>query len=86
MQFQFDNNELRPLIENVVETTLARVEASRPDSRLAYTESEAASLLGIPRHVLRDARLRGEIRASLVGKRLLYTTESLRQFLAEREV
>ena len=86
MQFQFDNNELRPLIENVVEMTLAHVEANRRDSRLAYTESEAAALLGIPRHVLRDARLRGEIRAALVGKRLLYTTQSLRQFLAEREV
>ena len=49
--------------------------------RLAYTEAEAASLVGVERHVLRDARLRHEIEASRVGKRIVYTRDELLRFL-----
>ena len=45
--------------------------------RLGYSEAEAAALLGIARHVLRDARLRGEITARKVGKQYLYSRQAL---------
>ena len=40
----------------------ARKPLSTLGDRLGYPEAEAAALLGIERHVLRDCRLRGEIR------------------------
>lgn len=52
--------------------------------RLAYPEAEAAMLLGVARHVLRDARLRGEIKATRIGKRIVYARDELLRFLARR--
>jgi rRNA-processing protein FCF1 len=80
-------NELRPLIEQVVTETLDRLEAERVrlSSRIAYTEGEAASLIGVARHVLRDARLRHEIEASRVGKRIVYTRDELLRFLQRQK-
>lgn len=46
-------------------------------SRVGYTEVQAAEALGLPRYVLRDARLRGEISASKVGKKYVYSREAL---------
>lgn len=75
--------ELRPLIEQVVTETMNRLEADRArlSSRLAYAEPEAAALIGVQRHVLRDARLRQEIEGSKVGKRIVYTRDELLRFL-----
>ena len=69
-----DDHALRRLIEATVEVTVERIEADRArlKSRLAYTEPEAAALLGVRPHVLRDARLRGEITATRIGKRVAY--------------
>ena len=75
--------EFRPLIEQVVTETMRRLEAERVklSGRLAYPEAEAAALIGVERHVLRDARLRREIEASRVGKRIVYTRDELLRFL-----
>ncbi len=79
----FDDAVLRPLIERIVAVTLDRLESQRQaiGDRLAYSEAEAAALLGIQRHVLRDARLRGEITGSRVGKGIRYERDELLQFL-----
>lgn len=45
--------------------------------RLGFTEEESARLLGLPKHVLRDARLRGEICAKRIGKRYVYSRATL---------
>ena len=37
--------------------------------RLAFTEPEAAALLGVKPHVLRDCRRRGELQGAKVGSR-----------------
>ena len=55
-------------------------------NRLAYSEPEAASLLGCRPHVLRDARLRGEIRSTKVGKRIGYTRQQLDAYLESQAV
>jgi len=80
--------ELRPLVEVVVSEVLHRLEQNRERTadRLSYTEAEAASLLGIERHVLRDCRLRGEITGRKVGKRILYAREELVGFLDRAQV
>ena len=84
MKITFDEAEMGPLIERVVAETVQRIEAQRAKfaDRLAYPEPEAAALLGVKPHVLRDARLRGEVRAARLGKRLLYAREELLKFLA----
>lgn len=51
------------------------------DERLGYRESEAAEKLGLPRHVLRDARLRGEITARKIGKQYVYAKGALLKYL-----
>jgi hypothetical protein len=78
---------LRPLIAEVVEQTLARLEAAKAavPERLAYSEPEAAALLGLEPHQLRDERRRGRITASqVVGRRVRYLREDLVNYLMTR--
>lgn len=86
MKFSFDEAELRPLIEQVVSAALSKLQAdeSRLGGKIAFTESEAAAFLSIRPHVLRDARLRGEILGSRVGKRILYERDELLRFLRQQ--
>ena len=46
-------------------------------NKLLFDEGEAAELLGIPRHVLKGTRERGEIRVPKVGKKYQYSRELL---------
>lgn len=55
------------------------------DDRLAYTEPEAAQLLGVRSHVLRDARLRGELTGRRAGKRVIYDRRELLRWLAAHD-
>lgn len=48
--------------------------------RLAYPETEAAQLLGLPQHVLRDARLRGDY-DKRIGKRFVYGRKTLLELI-----
>jgi hypothetical protein len=78
---------LKPLIEEIVAATVARLESDRSqlDGRLAYTEPEAAGLLGLAQHQLRDERLRERIRASMgPGRKILYAKRDLLDYLASR--
>jgi len=63
-----------------------QTDESRFDRRLAFTEPEAAALLGVQRHVLRDLRLNDEIAASRVGRRIVYEVEELRKFLRKKRM
>ena len=87
MNLHFSQDELRPLIQAVVRETLQQIEAEHAatNGRLAFSEGEAASLLGVQRHTLRDCRRRGEISARKVGKEYRYTREELERFLGEDE-
>ena len=78
----FNAEALRQIVEEVVTEMLERFSS---DQRVAYPEAEAAHLLGIPRHSLRDARLRCEVKASKVGSRWLYSRAQLLEFLRNRE-
>jgi hypothetical protein len=83
--FNFDPAAFEPLIEQVVERMLARVQAgeNQLNGKLAYSEPEAAALLSLAPHQLRDARLRGEINASRGPKgKILYGKTDLLTYLA----
>ncbi len=57
MHLEFDQDDLRQLIEPIVAATLEKLEADRVklnSERLGYPELEAASLLGVPRHTFWD--------------------------------
>lgn len=79
-----DISDLRPLIAEAVRATLVEVQATEAklSDRLAFTESEAAQLLGIRPHVLGDMRRRNEISGRLAGKKIIYPRNELLRFLA----
>lgn len=81
-----DIPDLRPVIVEVVRAVLAEIEAGKHrlnGEQLGYSEGEAAELLDVKRHVLRDARLRGEVRARKLGKEFRYEKNELLRFLRE---
>jgi hypothetical protein len=77
---------LKPLVQQVVAETLAALEADRQQlgDKLACGEAEAARLLGLAQHQLRDERLRSRIQASVgPGRRIMYTRQDLLNYLQE---
>ena len=87
MKLEFSDAEMSPLIQKIVAEVLRQHKAAeaKANGRLGYSESEAAALLSVPPHVLRDCRLRQEISARMVGKRYIYSRDELMIFLNETE-
>jgi hypothetical protein len=84
---QLGPEALKPLVEQVVAEVLTRMEEDRANlnGRLAYGEPEAAALLGLRTHQLRDERRRGRIEASeVVGGRVRYLRADLEAYLMAR--
>jgi hypothetical protein len=83
LKIEFDGEALRPLVHLAVAEALDRMEEERAklQGRLAFTEPEAAVLLGIKPHVLRDCRRRGELQGAKVGSKIVYTRADLLTFL-----
>lgn len=80
-----DADALRPIIEATIAETLARLrdDEAHIGDKLAFSEEESARLIGIESHVLRDARLRGDISASrIAGRRIRYLRQDLLNYLA----
>jgi Helix-turn-helix domain len=78
---------LRPLVREVVAEVVAALEQDRAGlgDKLAYSESEAARLLSLHSHQLRDERRRGRIKASTgPGRKVLYAKQDLLNYLAAR--
>jgi len=86
LHLQLDSVFIKPLIRATVVEMLEqwKTDQAQLGDRLAYAEEEAASLLGLKRHQLRDLRLAGKIRCSqIVGRRVRYTREDLLRYLAD---
>ena len=83
LRLDFDVEELRPIVHLAVAEALNRMEEERAklQGRLAFTEPEAAVLLGVKPHVLRDCRRRGELQGARVGSKTVYTRADLLEFL-----
>jgi hypothetical protein len=79
---------LRPLVREVVHEALTQLEQARarlPEDKLAFGECEAASLLSLAPHQLRDERLRGNVKASVgPGRKILYDRNELLAYLSRR--
>ena len=75
-------------IRTIVTDTMMAVlrEDAKVNGKLAYCEQEAAAVLGIAKHVLRDCRLRGEIVGFRAGRKVCYARESLLKFITEQEL
>lgn len=88
MKIEFDQSDLAPLIRQVAAAVVEemRTDEQRVDGRLAYREAEAAAVIGVQKHVLRDARLRGELVGSKVGKAILYGRDELLAFLRRQRI
>ena len=80
-----DLDDLRPLIDAAVRATIEQVQAEQAKlgDRLGFDEATAAEAIGVPKHVLRDARLGREIHGRKVGKKIVYTRSALVTFLGE---
>ena len=87
VQIQFDQDALRPLVHLAVAEALDRMEEERAklSGRLAFTEPEAAALLGVKPYVLRDCRRRGELQGAKVGSKIVYTRADLLEFLERQK-
>ena len=86
MKLEFNNDELRPLVDAVVSEVIARVERAEFSGKLALPEAEAAAALGLAKHQLRDCRRRGELTGSKVGKQVVYAIEELRAFITRQRI
>jgi hypothetical protein len=88
LSLDLDPEALAPLVERIVAEALSRLESepARFDgSRLAYSEPEAAALLSLAPHQLRDERRRGRIKASVgPGRKVLYAKQDLLDYLMSR--
>ena len=83
MKLDLDESDLRPIVREVVCEVLDQLQVDRQKlgDRLGFPEVEAAALLGIAPHILRDCRLRGELEGRRVGKKIIYTRDELLRFL-----
>lgn len=79
-----DAETLRPLITEVVQQTLAQCQELNGEQRLAWREDEAAKLIGMQPHQLRDRRLEGRIPATKIGRSWYYCREELLRLFADR--
>lgn len=85
LNVSLDADALRPIIEATVAATLVqlRSDEAKLGDRIAFNEQEAARLLALEPHQLRDERLRGRIAASvIVGRRIRYAREDLMAYLS----
>ena len=89
MNLEIPESDLQSLVEVVVRQTIEQLRSGdllAGESRLAVLETEAASMIGVKAHSLRDARLRGEITATKIGGRIGYEITELRAYLARNRL
>jgi hypothetical protein len=81
MRLEFAKNEIEELVRQVVAEVLVGIDW--PQGRIALNEQEAAKACGVNRHVLRDLRLSGKLKAKKVGRKIVYCRDDLLAALGE---
>lgn len=81
MRLEIDPAELTPIVRIAVAEVLAQGDRLGDTNRLGYPEAEAARLLGLAKHQLRDARRRGEIGGRRIGRSVVYSRAALMAWL-----
>jgi len=88
LEIRIDEAVFEPFVKSLVTVVLSEQENLQPphNNQLAYTEAEAASMLGLHQHQLRDLRLDGRIGYTrIVGNRIRYTMQDLTTYLHLRK-
>lgn len=75
VQLTIDRHLLREVVEEVLREAIGILDW--PAGRIALDEEEAAQACGVRRHVLRDMRLSGRIKAPRIGRKYVYTRDDL---------
>lgn len=75
-------NEISALVDGIAKSVTDRLAITATDTPIAYGERDAARLLGISQRTLYGLRIAGEIRATKVGTRVLYSREDLLAYLS----
>lgn len=70
MSLAISAESLRPLVESIIQCT--GLLPGWPVGRVTLQETEAAECIGVPEHVLRDARLRLKLAHVRMGRTVLY--------------
>jgi hypothetical protein len=89
VQMTLDVEALGPLIERSVQAAIVRLDELRAPfgDRLAFSEAEAARLIGLEEHQLRDERRRGRIKASqIVNRSIRYLRGDLIDYLMRQRI
>lgn len=89
MNISLSTDDLGPLLSQIVQATLERLELDKASmgDQLAFSESHAARLLGLNPHQLRDERIRGRISSTkVVGGQIRYCRADLLQYLRRNRV
>jgi hypothetical protein len=81
MKLDVDPADLAPIVKAALVEVLAERERLGDTERLGYPEPEAACLLGLAAHQLRDARRRGEIDGRRIGRSVVYSRAALLAWL-----
>ena len=88
-RLQLDAAEHRPLVQAVAREVLLQLREATAElgDRVAYSEAEAAEMLGLLERQLADERRRGRIAASsIVGRRIRYLREDLVRYMLDRRI
>jgi len=83
MNIHLTHDELTPIIRQVVAELYDRFGSDT--DRIAYKEAEAAAMFGVESHVLKHARLRGEIQGAKVGRGWQFTRAELLRWFESRK-
>lgn len=89
MNISLSPDDFEPLLTQIVQATLIRLESDKAGmaDQLAFSESHAARLLGLKPHQLRDERLLGRISSTkIVGGQIRYCQVDLLQYLRRNRV
>jgi hypothetical protein len=82
MEFHLDHKDVQSIAQSVVEGLYQKMQA-QPDGAMnepLLKEQEAARLLNVNRHVLRDARYRDEINCIRIGRAVRYEPSEIEEF------
>ena len=88
VDLHLETSELRPLVQSIISEVLLQMDQIRQahGDKIAFSEDEAAAMLGLNPWQLRDVRRSGKItHTRIVGNRIRYTRNDLMEYLRQNQ-